>query len=1456
MHQNSIICRIQLLLSVCIAALTMHPAQSAAQGLVVTLGPSAQTYTLTGTATNDSQNQATYYNTQGACVTSGSTTTCDLTGPFTSVTPGFASGTYDFRTVFTGSLTTAVLSASAYSAGVSSPANNYFVYTGYDPSTTMTLILKVAGGGTYSIPMESSQQIVAGVQQIYFAFPVSSCGGTSLGNYPCQEDYVGLVAGATLYGPVTGLIAVNLPAAPVFTPAAGTFSSVTTVSISESTPGATVYYTTDGSQPTTNSPVYTAPLTVSSSETIQAIAIENDGLASPVSSAMYTIALGATTTATPTFSPSGGSFSAAQTVTISDATAGATIYYTTDGSTPTNLSRVYSGPIRVSSSETLSAIAVAPGDTASPAATASYSIDTTVVGESGQWVWIGGPDSFGPNGGNAGVYGTLGSPAASDQPGGRSYSISWTDSAGNFWLFGGTGYDAQGNLGLLDDLWEYGLTTNQWTWQSGNNQSGAAGVYDSVGTASSTAAPSGRSSSASWVDNAGNLWLYGGLGIDSLNAFAPLDDLWEYSVSSHEWTWVSGSNAAYGVTFFGQPGVYGTLGVAAPTNMPSGRYSAVTWTDASGNLWLFGGYGAAGYNFDGALNDIWEYNPTANEWTWQGGANAVAAIGGNPGIYGTLGQPATGNLPGGRLTAAAWVDSAGNFWLFGGRGFDSTNTGGLYLNDLWKYNPSTKEWTWMAGSSTGNQIGVYGTLGAPSSTNTPGARSGSFTWTDKNGKFWLLGGDGNDSNGKIGYFNDIWMYDPTTNQWTWEGGGQTTTGSGALPGNYGTLGMPAAGNLPGGRDLGANWVDTAGNLWLFGGGGVNSADIYGTLNDLWEYKFSASTSAIAPTVTVAPASNIVTPTTALSVQITVGGGKATPTGSIVLTSGSYTSASTTLSNGSAAITIPANTLAAGTDTLTVTYTPDADSDAIYTSATGTATVTVSAPATAVAPTVTVMPASSSITTSQTLAVTVAVSGTAACVNAQPRLSLMRPRLCGTNTPGTGSIVLSSGSYTSSATTLNNGSATITIPAGALATGTDTLTATYTPDTNSASVFTSATGTNTVTVTTPAATPAVTVTPASSSVTTAQTLSVVISVAGGGNCVPSQQGSSVAHPKACQESTPGTGSVVLSSGSYASAAITLNNGSATVTIPAGALATGTDTLTATYTPDANSSSIFTPAIGTATVTVTPAVVTAPVAALSPTSLTFTAVTGSTSAAQTTTLSNTGNATLSITGITITGTDASSFAETNTCGSSVAANSSCTIAITFTPASAASLTATLTVADNAAAPQALTLNGTGTTPPTFTLASGTPSGSITPTTPTATYQLVVTPQNGSFTSPVSFAVSGLPSGYTASFSPYIVTPNSSAANTTMSIQAGDAVTAMLQLGSVPTLAVLGILLWPGRRRRRIYLCFFAFCSIAASAALSGCGGGFNFITASRTYTLTVIATGAAETQTTTVQLTVQQ
>jgi trimeric autotransporter adhesin len=161
-------------------------------------------------------------------------------------------------------------------------------------------------------------------------------------------------------------------ATPTFSPVAGSYTSAQTVTISDTTSGATIYYTTNGTTPTTSSAVYSEPITVSSTETVEAIATASGYTNSTVGSAAYTITT--PTAATPTFSPAAGSYTSAQTVTISDTTSGATIHYTTNGTTPTTSSAAYSGPITVSATETLEAIAAATGYNNSAVGSAAYTI--------------------------------------------------------------------------------------------------------------------------------------------------------------------------------------------------------------------------------------------------------------------------------------------------------------------------------------------------------------------------------------------------------------------------------------------------------------------------------------------------------------------------------------------------------------------------------------------------------------------------------------------------------------------------------------------------------------------------------------------------------------------------------------------------------------------------------------------------------------------------------------------------------------------------------------------------------------------------------------------------------------------------------------------------------------------------------------------------------------------------
>ena len=175
---------------------------------------------------------------------------------------------------------------------------------------------------------------------------------------------------------------------PTISPAGGNLSGDQIVTITDTSGAAVIYYTTDGSTPTTGSTRYSGPIAVSgvgTKVTIRAFAVVPGDSASLIAISSYSIGppVGAgLQAATPQFSPAAGGYSSDQSVTISDATSGARIYYTTDGSTPTTSSNAYSGAVAVAGNGarvTIRAIAVASGLLASAVSTAAYVINYSQV---------------------------------------------------------------------------------------------------------------------------------------------------------------------------------------------------------------------------------------------------------------------------------------------------------------------------------------------------------------------------------------------------------------------------------------------------------------------------------------------------------------------------------------------------------------------------------------------------------------------------------------------------------------------------------------------------------------------------------------------------------------------------------------------------------------------------------------------------------------------------------------------------------------------------------------------------------------------------------------------------------------------------------------------------------------------------------------------------------------------
>jgi len=385
-----------------------------------------------------------------------------------------------------------------------------------------------------------------------------------------------------------------------------------------------------------------------------------------------------------------------------------------------------------------------------------------------------------------------------------------------------------------------------------------------------------------------------------------------------------------------------------------------------------------------------------------------------PGVFGTQGVPAIANIPGAREGASCWTDASGKFWLFGGAASLNSSPGPnlFWMNDLWMFDPSTLEWTWIGGSNFANQAGIYGTLGVAAAGNIPGARGDATTSLDSSGNVWLFGGTGDADSGLDAYgenlvLNDLWVFNPATTEWTWMSGDSTAnaeTRDGFSP-DVGPLGVFSASNLPGSLDNANSWIDASGNFWLFAGG----AWFYESppFNMIWE--FGATTMEWALMGAGSPG------------YAGIYGIQGVPASSNV--PGGRMGANLWL-DGNGNLWLFGGT---GCDT-TPNCPPNVLNDLWAFGANLNLQVT---------PTVTVAPSQSSVGLGQSFPVVITVAG---------------------GPVPTGSVTLVAGSFSSSPTALSHGTATINVPAGALSLGSATLTATYTPDTTGSAVYQGASGT--------------------------------------------------------------------------------------------------------------------------------------------------------------------------------------------------------------------------------------------------------------------------------------------------------------------------------------------------------------------------------------------------------------
>jgi gliding motility-associated-like protein len=291
------------------------------------------------------------------------------------------------------------------------------------------------------------------------------------------------------------------------------------------------------------------------------------------------------------------------------------------------------------------------------------------------------------------------------------------------------------------------------------------------------------------------------------------------SAQSGQWVWMHGDSNAIAY------GNYGTKGVASPTNTPPARYQAAYWQDNNGDFWIFGGVIIDTLIPPYVGNDLWKFSPITKMWTWMSGAKLNTNLGGN---VGAIGIPSVNNYPRARgFGANCWTDNNNNLWLYAGSTPNGPN------DELWKYNIATNEWTLVRTSPfTFNVKPSYGTLGVASPTNNPGSmeeiKSGYIT---ADNKLWMFGGYHNYFDGTPPLSSqELWSYDISTDQWTWEKGSQNASN---VAGTYGSLGIGNPSNEPPPRASYTKWKDRDDNFYVFSGLlNFSSGTVF---NDVWKF---------------------------------------------------------------------------------------------------------------------------------------------------------------------------------------------------------------------------------------------------------------------------------------------------------------------------------------------------------------------------------------------------------------------------------------------------------------------------------------------------------------------------------------------------------------------------------------------------------------------------------------------
>jgi N-acetylneuraminic acid mutarotase len=292
-----------------------------------------------------------------------------------------------------------------------------------------------------------------------------------------------------------------------------------------------------------------------------------------------------------------------------------------------------------------------------------------------EWTWMKGDTTPTPYNQIAARYGAYQVPDSSNTPGTRNeVATTWTDNNGNLWLFGGGSYNDTTNTILhYNDLWKYDVSLNQWVWMKGPNHANDAGHYGTKSVESPLNLPPSRDAYAKWKDPEGNFYFMGGFYID-LNGsctYQGFNDVWKYRVATNNWIWLGGSST------YNQQGTQTAVCETDSNNIPENYWeNRAVCFDGCGNVFLFGGIGAACNTYSPVKNELWHYNTYTNEWTvinpWTG-TN-----------FGIKGLTTSSNMPPSTFGSLAWYRDK-SVWVFAG----SRSGNNESHNCMWRYDLDT-----------------------------------------------------------------------------------------------------------------------------------------------------------------------------------------------------------------------------------------------------------------------------------------------------------------------------------------------------------------------------------------------------------------------------------------------------------------------------------------------------------------------------------------------------------------------------------------------------------------------------------------------------------------------------------------------------------------------------------------------------------------------------------------------